>query len=234
MPPVAATIGAMTTKLLLVGGAELRAALAELFANEPAYAYRGVETPQEALSLVHDDPPDALLVGDELSAEDVAALLRAARASGFEGAAILLARASRTVLRDVDARLSRPFRFAELLATMRKAREERIAREAARALGKRDFCAATQTLAGPDGARQPLTEKEIAILLRLARARGEVVARDVLLRDVWGYNASIVTHTLETHIHRLRRKIEGASGEPKLLVTAQGGYRLTTADDVPT
>ena len=83
---------------------------------------------------------------------------------------------------------------------------------------------------GPDGVRRLLTEKETAILARLARARGGVVARDVLLREIWGYSPAVDTHTLETHIHRLRRKIEDASGRPKLLLSAPSGYRLTTND----
>jgi len=52
----------------------------------------------------------------------------------------------------------------------------------------------------------------------------------VLLREIWGYSPAVDTHTLETHIHRLRRKIEDASGRPKLLLSAPSGYRLTTND----
>ena len=100
-----------------------------------------------------------------------------------------------------------------------------------RALGEHSLCPVTQRLTAPNGATQPLTEKEIALLLRLSRAAGGVVARDVLLREVWGYSGAVVTHTLETHIHRLRRKLEGISGRTGLLVAAQGGYRLSFADD---
>jgi DNA-binding response OmpR family regulator len=101
---------------------------------------------------------------------------------------------------------------------------------AAATLGEHFFCETTQTLMGSDGVRRPLTEKETAILARLSRARGAVVARDVLLREIWGYNPAVDTHTLETHIHRLRRKIEDASGRPRLLLSAPSGYRLTTND----
>jgi DNA-binding response OmpR family regulator len=71
-----------------------------------------------------------------------------------------------------------------------------------------------------------LTDKETAILVRLARAGGMVVAREILLAEVWGYSAAITTHTLETHIYRLRRKIESDAGASGLLVTESGGYRL--------
>jgi len=71
-----------------------------------------------------------------------------------------------------------------------------------------------------------LTEKETNILKFLHRAPEGVVARDVLLHEVWGYNAGVTTHTLETHIYRLRQKIEPDPGNARLLVTESGGYRL--------
>ena len=71
-----------------------------------------------------------------------------------------------------------------------------------------------------------LTEKETAILKFLLRAGDEPVSRDVLLNDVWGYHADVTTHTLETHIYRLRQKIEADPANAQLLVTEGGGYRL--------
>ena len=71
-----------------------------------------------------------------------------------------------------------------------------------------------------------LTEKETNILKFLYRAQSNVVARDVLLHEVWGYNAGVTTHTLETHIYRLRQKIEPEPSNARLLVTESGGYRL--------
>jgi DNA-binding response OmpR family regulator len=216
------------TTLLLAASQDLRAALAELFTGEPLFALREAASPEEALASIDADAPDVLLVSDDIPAH---ALLQAARAALFDGAAILLARSECAHTQGFDATLRRPLRFAELVALIRRTVAMRASRAAPLTLGDQAVCAATLTLTGPGGAQRLLTEKEIAILLRLARARGDVVPRDVLLRDVWGYNASITTHTLETHIHRLRRKIESASGQPKLLLTAQGGYRLTAIDD---
>ena len=71
-----------------------------------------------------------------------------------------------------------------------------------------------------------LTEKENAILKYLCRARDQVIGRNVLLNEVWGYNAGVATHTLETHIYRLRQKIEVDPSRAQLLVTEGGGYRL--------
>ncbi|MBO6905972.1 MAG: winged helix-turn-helix domain-containing protein, partial [Parvibaculum sp.] len=71
-----------------------------------------------------------------------------------------------------------------------------------------------------------LTEKETSILKYLYRAGAKVVGRDILLAEVWGYNSGVTTHTLETHIYRLRQKIEKDPSNAEILVTETGGYRL--------
>jgi DNA-binding response OmpR family regulator len=71
-----------------------------------------------------------------------------------------------------------------------------------------------------------LTDKETAILKYLYRCGDRVVGRDTLLDEVWGYNAGVTTHTLETHVYRLRQKIEANPSDARILVTEQGGYRL--------
>ncbi len=218
----------MTIKLLIAGDGDLRAALAEQFAREPCVVVCEAETAPEALLGLGADSPDALLTADDLIGGGAAELLRAARAQGFAGAAILLARVEDAAAEDFDACLRLPLRFAKLYALILETVETRAAELT---LGDHVFCAATQSLTGPGGARRPLTEKEAAILARLARAEGGVVERDVLLREVWGYNPAVATHTLETHIHRLRRKIESSPGQPRLLLTALGGYRLTAAGE---
>ena len=81
-------------------------------------------------------------------------------------------------------------------------------------------------LVAADGAKLRLTEKETAILRYLYRAGQQTVARDILLKEVWGYNAAVTTHTLETHIYRLRQKIETDPTRAAMLVTEAGGYKL--------
>ena len=71
-----------------------------------------------------------------------------------------------------------------------------------------------------------LTEKETNILKYLYRAGAKAVSREELLAEVWGYNAGVTTHTLETHVYRLRQKIEPDPGNARLLLTEAGGYRL--------
>jgi len=71
-----------------------------------------------------------------------------------------------------------------------------------------------------------LTEKEAEILQYLANSSSAVVSRDELLIEVWGYNSGVTTHTVETHIYRLRQKLELDPTNAQCLVTAPGGYQL--------
>jgi DNA-binding response OmpR family regulator len=71
-----------------------------------------------------------------------------------------------------------------------------------------------------------LTEKETSILRYLYRAGQRPVPRETLLQEVWGYNSGVTTHTLETHIYRLRQKIENDAAAPAILVTEAGRYKL--------
>ena len=71
-----------------------------------------------------------------------------------------------------------------------------------------------------------LTGMETAILIYLYRAGSRVIGRDTLLGEVWGYNAGVTSHTLETHVYRLRQKIERDPTRAEILVSEPGGYRL--------
>jgi len=71
-----------------------------------------------------------------------------------------------------------------------------------------------------------LTDREVDILAYLIRHRQTPVSREALLKNVWQYQEGVDTHTLETHIYRLRQKIEASAEEPRVLLTVEGGYRL--------
>ena len=94
------------------------------------------------------------------------------------------------------------------------------------AIGPYTFRPASKLLVDGNGGKIRLTEKETSILKYLYRAGERVVTRDVLLHEVWGYNAGVTTHTLETHVYRLRQKIEPEPANARLLLTEAGGYRL--------
>jgi len=214
-------------KILIVGAAALRAGLSEQFALHREFALLQAESAESARRLLLTENPDALLIDDDLPPPGAQALVAAARASGFRGGVILLAAHARANAPGVDDIVIRPFRFADLLARIRaRLRAQDAARSGAVAIGPYVFRLEQHELIDADGARVALTEKEAALLARLVRAKGAVAPRDVLLRDVWGYSPSVATRTLETHIHRLRRKIEADPARPCLLATAPGGYRL--------
>jgi DNA-binding response OmpR family regulator len=123
--------------------------------------------------------------------------------------------------------VTKPFKFAVLLARIRaQLRTHEQSEDATFTIGPYSFRPSQKILTDADGKKVRLTEKETNILKYLYRAGDKVVTRDVLLHEVWGYNAGVTTHTLETHIYRLRQKIEPDPGMAALLVTEGGGYRL--------
>jgi DNA-binding response OmpR family regulator len=123
--------------------------------------------------------------------------------------------------------ITKPFKFAVLLARIRaQLRQHEQSEDAVFAIGGFSFKPSAKVLIGEKGGKVRLTEKETSILKYLYRAGEKVVSRDVLLHEVWGYNAGVTTHTLETHIYRLRQKIEKDPSNAELLVTEAGGYKL--------
>ena len=186
-------------RLFIAAEPRLASSLAEQFATSAGVELAESETPW----------PDAIFLDDRTCA--AAHRIDDLRRRGFAGAIILVA----SDVADhpgADAILTRPFRFAALDAAIERALARRIARRLPASYG--------------DGAR--FTEKEAAILARLARAEGMAVSKTELLAEVWGYGPNVSTRTLETHIHRLRRKIEPDPSRPSKILTTPDGYRLAS------
>lgn len=124
--------------------------------------------------------------------------------------------------------ITKPFKLGVLLARMRaQLRQHELTEDAVFPIGPYSFQPGQKILIDGESKRKiRLTEKETAILKYLYRAGDKVVGRDVLLDEVWGYNAAVATHTLETHIYRLRQKIESDPSNAQILITETGGYRL--------
>jgi DNA-binding response OmpR family regulator len=182
----------------------------------------------------HDGPFDAMILDVGLPDMDGRDLCRLLRREGVKCPIIMLTGAAS----DADQILglesgandyvAKPFRLNVLLARLRaQLRQFEASDDALFSLGPYSFNPAAKFLThGRSGKKVRLTEKETQILKHLYRAGSKTVSRDDLLVDVWGYRADIATHTLETHIYRLRQKLEAGGGEARLLVTEPGGYRL--------
>jgi DNA-binding response OmpR family regulator len=177
---------------------------------------------------------DALLLDVSLPDGDGRDFTRRMRAAGVKVPIIMLTGADteQDTIRGLDSGandyLVKPFRLGELLARLR--RHLAIfdnSDDAVFSIGPYTFRPAAKLLLEAARNRKiRLTEKEAAILKYLYRAEGKPVARQVLLNEVWGYNAAVTTHTLETHIYRLRQKVEPDPANARLLVTESGGYKL--------
>jgi DNA-binding response OmpR family regulator len=180
----------------------------------------GPRAPQLAATL----QADAVLIDLGVVGGDAQELVRRMRLAAGATPIILLAEPAmeEALAGEADELIVKPLRVGELVVRLRA----RLGRAAA-TIGPYTFRAGAKLLVDPSNGREVrLTEKEAAILDYLYHAGDRVIGRETLLGEVWGYHAGVSTHTLETHIYRLRRKIERDPGRAEILVTAPGGYRL--------
>lgn len=212
---------------------DLRVMLYEQFALHDEYLPSQAETAGAALRMIEAETPDVVVMDIGLPDMDGRDAVRLMRQRGVKSPIILIT----GFATDDDAVMgldsgandyvNKPFRFAVLLARIRAhLRQHDGSLDALFQIGAYTFSPGSKNLVSEGGDRMRLTEKEVAILRFLYRAGSQVVDRDTLLREVWGYNAAVTTHTLETHIYRLRQKIEPDPAHAQLLVTEAGGYRL--------
>lgn len=222
-------------RILIIDDDEnLYASLAEQLRLHEEFDTFSALTAQAALDLTKEKHFDAILLDVGLPDMDGRELCRVLRRAGVAAPVIMLTAADSdadTILGlDAGANdyVTKPFRIAVLLARLRaQLRQHEQSEEAVFAVGPYSFRPSAKILLDEANNRKiRLTEKETAILKYLYRAGDKVVGRDVLLGEVWGYNAGVTTHTLETHVYRLRQKIERDPSNAEILVTETGGYRL--------
>jgi DNA-binding response OmpR family regulator len=221
-------------KILIVDDdMELRQALAEQLALHEEFSPEQAETALKGVAQVRSSQPDLVIMDVGLPDLDGREAVKILRKDGFKNPIIMLtgqASDADTVLgleSGANDYVNKPFRFAVLLARIRaQLRQHEASDDAILQIGVYTFRPSSKHLVNPKGGKLRLTEKETAILRFLYRAGQQVVTRDILLREVWGYNANVTTHTLETHIYRLRQKIEADPANASLLLTEAGGYKL--------
>jgi DNA-binding response OmpR family regulator len=225
---------AAARKILVVeDDGELREALTEQIALQKEFEPLGAASAGEAASAIKSNHVDLVLMDVGLPDMDGRDAVRQLRADGYKGPIIMLTGhdSEADTIQGLEAGandyVAKPFRFAVLLARIRaQLRSHEASEDAVLSIGQFTFRPATKLLTNDRGSKVRLTEKETSILRYLYRAGGKVIGRDELLQEVWGYNAEVTTHTLETHIYRLRQKIEKDPSSAALLVTEAGGYKL--------
>ncbi|HZY11745.1 MAG TPA: response regulator transcription factor [Beijerinckiaceae bacterium] len=212
---------------------DLRQALAEQLTLHEEFEVLQAENGAKAIAIARSAQPDLIIMDVGLPDFDGREAVKIIRKNGFKNPIVMLTAQdsdSDTVLgfdSGANDYVTKPFRFAVLLARIRAhLRQFEASDDATFRIGQYTFQPSSKHLVNDKGNKLRLTEKETAILRYLYRAGQSVVTRDVLLREVWGYNSNVTTHTLETHIYRLRQKIERDPAHAQMLVTEAGGYKL--------
>jgi DNA-binding response OmpR family regulator len=226
---------ALTKQILIVDDDEpLRRELAEQLELHEGFEVHQAAEGKSGLALAKEHHFEVILLDVGLPDTDGRDLCRLMRRQGVKAPVIMLTAhdsdADTILGLDSGANdyIAKPFRLGVLLARIRaQMRQFELSDDATFPIGPYSFKPSAKMLV--DDARNHkvhLTEKETAILKYLYRMGDRAVSRDVLLDEVWGYNAGVTTHTLETHIYRLRQKIEPEPANARILVTEPGGYRL--------
>ena len=211
----------------------LRETLREQFSLHDEFEVAETATATDGIKAVKSDHADLVILDVNLPDMDGREACKLMRRGGYKGPVIMLtaqtSEADTILGLDSGANdyVTKPFRFAVLLARIRAhLRQHEQSEDAVFKVGPYTFKPAAKLLVREDNRKVRLTEKETAIIKFLLRSGEQIVSRDVLLQDVWGYNAGVTTHTLETHVYRLRQKIERDPSHAEILVTEGGGYKL--------
>jgi len=220
--------------LIVDDDAALRQSLAEQLELNNEFICVECGTAARALEIVGDERFDTIVLDVGLPDMDGRELCRLLRGAGVQVPIVMLTGADSepdTILgleSGADDYVTKPFRLSVLLARLRAhLRQSEHSDDAVFMIGPYTFRPGAKLLTDRSGRKKVrLTEKETAILKYLYRAGDRAIGRDTLLGEVWGYNAGVTTHTLETHVYRLRQKIERDPTRAEILVTEPGGYRL--------
>jgi len=221
-------------KILIVDDDDaLRESLVEQLALHEEFTSTATTCATEGIEHVRGNHVDIVLLDVGLPDMDGREACRLMRKGGLKAPVIMLTGAdsdSDTILgleAGANDYVTKPFRFGVLLARIRAhLRQHEQSEDAVFKIGPYTFKPSAKMLVDDGDKKVRLTEKETAILKFLYRTGVKTVGRDVLLHEVWGYNSGVTTHTLETHIYRLRQKIERDPSNAELLVTEAGGYKL--------
>ncbi|GEO85853.1 MULTISPECIES: response regulator transcription factor [Alphaproteobacteria] len=221
------------TILLVDDDNDLRETLVEQLSLYDEFTLTEADNAAEGMQAARSGQVDLLIMDVGLPDMDGREAVKLLRKGGFRAPVIMLTghdTDADTILgleAGANDYVTKPFRFAVLLARIRaQLRQHEQSEDATFGVGPYLFKPSQKLLTTEDGKKIRLTEKEAAIIRYLYRAGQTVVTRDVLLEEVWGYNSGVTTHTLETHVYRLRQKIERDPSNAEILVTENGGYKI--------
>lgn len=221
------------TILLVDDDNDLRETLVEQLSLYEEFSTLEETTAGKGIQAARANQIDLLIMDVGLPDMDGREAVKLLRKGGFKAPIIMLTghdTDSDTILgleAGANDYVTKPFRFAVLLARIRaQLRQHESSEDATFTVGPYTFKPGQKLLTLENGQKIRLTEKEAAIIRYLYRADQKVVTRDVLLEEVWGYNSGVTTHTLETHVYRLRQKIERDPSNAEILVTENGGYKI--------
>jgi DNA-binding response OmpR family regulator len=221
------------TILLVDDDNDLRETLVEQLSLYEEFSTLEETTASKGIQAARANQIDLLIMDVGLPDMDGREAVKLLRKGGFKAPIIMLTghdTDSDTILgleAGANDYVTKPFRFAVLLARIRaQLRQHESSEDATFSVGPYTFKPGQKLLTLENGQKIRLTEKEAAIIRYLYRADQKVVTRDVLLEEVWGYNSGVTTHTLETHVYRLRQKIERDPSNAEILVTENGGYKI--------
>lgn len=229
----------MVKRILLVDDDDtLRETLTEQLQAHDEFDVVALDDAAAGVQYVQENHIDLALLDVILPDMDGRELCSVLRKNGLSAPILMLTSADSnddTILgleAGADDYVSKPFHFNVLLARIRaNLRKHEQSEDAELLIGSYLLRPAEKLLLreGENNIKIRLTEKETAILKYLYRAGGRSVSKSELLQEVWGYNKGVTTHTLETHIYRLRQKITLVAEDNKevLLTSAAGGYRLS-------
>ena len=223
-----------STKILLINNdKDLGEAL--VFQLTLVEKYQIIETKDEtsALAQINNNLCDLIIINSQSSKLKGYNLTKSLRTVAYKKPIIMLIN-QKTDLdipdvqgHEADEYIIKPFRYSVLLKSIEtQLYKFKKSENTQYDIGNYVFKPNSKILESNENGSIRLTEKENNILKFLYKNLGNVIRRETLLHEVWGYNSKVTTHTLETHIYRLRQKIEDDPSNACFLITEPGGYKL--------
>ncbi len=221
--------------ILIVSEAQLlKQVLLDQLQKQGEYLLEESLSVTDAISLIVKEHFDCILIDTSLPDESLSTLCKSIRKKGVRGPIILVAgeRGEDVAIAALDAGANdyvlKPFKINVLVAKIRSnIRQFEQSEFAILRFGRFSFKPGDKLLLNNSSQEEVrLTDKETAIIKLLYLSGGKVVTRATLLEEVWGYNTTLTTHTLETHIYRIRQKVGNASSGLDFITTESEGYRM--------